>query len=64
MAKFKIQCYNREMTTLVWEEDKDFQDVEAAVIDALGKASADAIIVLMVQNSNNPYIWRVIAKFY
>lgn len=64
MAKFKIQCYNREMTTLVSEENEDFYNIEVAVIEAFGKASANAIIVLMRQNLNNPNSWKLVAKFY
>lgn len=64
MAKFKIQCYNREMTTLVWEEEENFYDIEVAVMEAFGKASANAIIVLMRQSLNNPNSWELVAKFY
>lgn len=64
MEKYSIQCYNREMTTLLWEEEKDFNNGEEAVVEAFNKSSANAIIVLMEQSVINPYCWLLIAKFY
>lgn len=64
MATFKIQTYNREMTELLAEEDKDFERTEKALSDAYWKGSANVVIVLMRKSNNDSRCWKLIAKFY
>ena len=64
MATFKTQCYNREMTTLVWEKNEEFLNFDVAVMEALGNVSPNSIIVLWVQCLDNPNMYKLIAKFY
>ena len=64
MANFKIQAYNREMTKLVAEYDKEFDSTEEALIEAYHKADHEDIVVLMRQNIIDTKCWKIIAKFY
>ena len=64
MAKFKIQAYNREMTELVTEYDKEFDRTEEALIEAYDKAESEDIVVLMRQSIMDNRCWKLIAKFY
>ena len=64
MTKFKIQAYNREMTELVAEYDKEFDRTEEALIEAYDKADSADIVVLMRQSIMDKRCWKIIAKFY
>lgn len=64
MTKFKIQCYNREMTELVAEYDKEFDRAEDALMEAYYKADSYDIVVLMIQSIMDKRCWKMIAKFY
>lgn len=64
MAQFKIQAYNREMTELVEEYNKEFDRTEEALIEAYDKATSEDIVVLMRQGIMDKRCWKIIAKFY
>ena len=64
MPKFKIQCYNREMTELVEEYDKEIESAEDALLEAYYKAGSYDIVVLMRQSIMDKKCWKLIAKFY
>lgn len=64
MLKFKIQAYNREMTELVAEYDKEFDRAEDALMEAYYKADSCDIVVLMIQSIMDKRCWKMIAKFY
>ena len=64
MAKFKIQAYNREMTELVAEYDKEIESAEDALLEAYYKAGSYDIVVLMRQSNMDKKCWKLIAKFY
>ena len=64
MAKFKIQAYNREMTELVEEYDKDFERTEEALIACYDLSSTYDVVVLMRQSLMDKRCWKLIAKFY
>lgn len=64
MAQFKIQAYNREMTELVTEYDKEFDRTEEALIEAYDKAASEDVVVLMRQSIMDKRCWKIIAKFY
>ena len=64
MAKFKIQAYNKEMTWLVSEYEKEFERTEEALIEAYDKADSEDIVVLMRQSIMDKKCWKIIAKFY
>lgn len=64
MAKFKIQCYNRDMTELVREYDKEFDRTEEALICAYDISASEDIVVLMRQSIVDKKCWKIIAKFY
>lgn len=64
MAKFKIQAYNRQMTDLVDDYDKEFERTEDALIEAYDKAASYDIVVLWRQNIMDKKCWKIIAKFY
>lgn len=64
MAKFKIQAYNREMTELVEEYDKDFERTEEALIECYDLSSTYDVVVLMRQSIMDKKCWKIIAKFY
>lgn len=64
MAKYLIQAYNREMTELLWQEDKEFELTGDALLDACSKAYNDRIITLMIRSEKDPHRLRLIAKFY
>ena len=64
MAKFKIQAYNKEMTELVSEYEKEFERTEEALIEAYDKADSEDIVVLMRQSIMDKKCWKIIAKFY
>lgn len=64
MAKFKIQCYNKEMTELTNEFAKEFDRTEEALICAYDIAYREDIVVLMRQSITDKNCWKLIAKFY
>ena len=64
MLKFKIQAYNREMTELVSEYEKEFERTDDALIEAYTKADSEDIVVLMRQSMFDSKCWKIIAKFY
>ena len=64
MAKFRIQAYNKEMTELISEYDKEFEMTEEALIEAYDKADSEDIVVLMRQSIMDKKCWKIIAKFY
>ena len=64
MAQFKIQAYNREMTELVTEYDKEFDRTEEALIEAYDKSDSEDVVVLMRQSIMDKRCWKIIAKFY
>ena len=64
MLKFKIQAYNREMTKLVEEYDKEIESAEDALLEAYYKARNYDIVVLMQQSIMDKKCWKLIAKFY
>ena len=64
MAKFKIQCYNKEMTELTKEFDKEFERTEEALIVAYDISASEDIVVLMRQSIMDKKCWKLIAKFY
>ena len=64
MAKYKIQAYNKEMTELVSEYEKDFGRTDEALIEAYEKADGEDIIVLMRQSIFDSRCWKIVAKFY
>ena len=64
MAKFKIQAYNRQMTELFTDYDKEFERTEDALIEAYDKASSYDIVVLWRQSIMDKKCWKIIAKFY
>ena len=64
MLKFKIQAYNREMTKLVKEYDKELESAEDALLEAYYKAGSYDIVVLMQQSIMDKKCWKIIAKFY
>ena len=64
MAKFKIQAYNREMTKLVEEYDKEIESSEDALLEAYYEAGSYDIVVLMQQSIMDKKCWKIIAKFY
>lgn len=64
MPKFKIQAYNREMTKLVEEYDKEIENAENALLEAYYKAGSYDIVVLMQQSIMDKKCWKIIAKFY
>ena len=64
MAKYLIQAYSREMTELLWQEDKEFELTGDALLDACSKAYNDRIITLMIRSEKDPHRLRLIAKFY
>ena len=64
MEKFKIQAYNKEMTGLVSEYEKEFERTEEALIEAYDKADSEDIVILMRQSIMDKKCWKIIAKFY
>ena len=64
MLKFKIQAYNREMTKLVEEYDKEIESSEDALLEAYYEAGSYDIVVLMQQSIMDKKCWKIIAKFY
>lgn len=64
MTKFKIQAYNREMTELVEEFDKEFERTEEALIVCYDLSASYDIVVLMRQSIIDKKCWKMIAKFY
>ncbi len=64
MAKFKIQAYNREMTELVEEYDKEYDRTEEALIVCYDLSAHFDIVVLMRQSIMDKKYWKLIAKFY
>lgn len=64
MAKFKIQAYNREMTELVEEYDKEYERTEEALIVCYDLSATYDIVVLMRQSVVDKKCWKIIAKFY
>lgn len=64
MAKFKIQAYNREMTELVEEYDKEFERTEEALIVCYDLSAKYDVVVLMRQSIMDKRCWKKIAKFY
>lgn len=64
MAKYRIQCYNREMTELVKEHIEEFERTEEALIAAYDMAASEDIVILMRQSCIDSRCWKVIAKFY
>lgn len=64
MPKFKIQAYNREMTKLVEEYDKEIESSEDALLEAYYEAGSYDIVVLMQQSIMDKKCWKIIAKFY
>ena len=64
MAKYLIQAYNRDMTELLWKEDKEFELVGDALVEACSKAFNDRIITLMIRSEIDTHRLRLIAKFY
>lgn len=64
MAKYLIQSYNKEMTVLVEQVEKQYADD----VDALGAAydvaqNAD-IVILYRRNETTPHYLKKIAKLY
>ena len=64
MAKYLIQAYSRNMTELLWEENKEFDLTGDALLDACSKASCNAIVCLWIRSEKDPSRLRLIAKFY
>ena len=64
MTKFKIQCYNREMTELFEEYDKEYDRTEEALIVCYDLSTHFDIVVLMRQSIMDKKYWKLIAKFY
>lgn len=64
MANFKIQCYNRDMTELTTELDREYERTEDALIDCYDMASSEDIVVLMRQSIMDKRCWKIVAKFY
>ena len=64
MANYLIQAYSRNMTELLWEENKEFDLTGDALLDACSKASCNAIVCLWIRSEKDPSRLRLIAKFY
>lgn len=64
MANYLIQAYSRNMTELLWEENKEFDLTGDALLDACSRAYNDRIITLMIRSEKDPHRFRLIAKFY
>ena len=64
MANYLIQAYKRDMTEILWEENKEFRLIGDALVEACSKAYNDRIITLMVRSEKDPSRLRLIAKFY
>lgn len=65
MAKYRIQVYNQEMTELAWENTKEFERTEEALVEAYEMASnCHDIVIVMRQSAADKKCWKKIAKFY
>lgn len=65
MAKYRIQVYNQDMTSLVWEDVKGFERTEQALVWGYDIASTGHdIIIVMKQSDVDNRCWKKIAKFY
>jgi hypothetical protein len=64
MAKFKIQGYNKDMTSLEWEDNKEFDRTEEALICGYDMASSYDIVIVYRQSIMDSKCWVKIAKFY
>ena len=64
MALFKFQAYNKEMTELISQYNKEFDHTEDALIEAYEKSDDCDVVVLMRQSIIDKKCWKVIAKFY
>lgn len=64
MEKYLIQTYSRDMKEMLWEEEKEYERIGVALIDACSNAYHDRIIVLWVRSEKDSHRLRLIAKFY
>lgn len=62
--KYHIQAYSRDMREMLWKDEREFEEVGDALLDACAMAYHDRIIVLWVRNEKDPERLRLIAKFY
>lgn len=64
MTLYKIAAYNKDMTELVSQYNKEFDRTEDALIEAYNKADSEDIVILMRQSIMDKKCWKIIAKFY